>query len=126
MRDGRQADCTGTSCDSCVIVDEELYETESDNYDLEEVSLNGDCLEITFFASGCSGDTWEVDLVDLDLVIINNMPHRSIKLHLQNDELCEAYIRKSLSFDLRELQVNDYNKVNLNLKDWNEQIEYVY
>lgn len=113
-------------CDECVIVNKKLFEeTDTQNYVINELNLTGNCLELTFSSSGCSGVSWETDLVDLGGIAESIPPQRELKLRLINQELCLAWITKTVSFNVAPLQV-DGGKVLLDLEGWEEGIFYIY
>ena len=47
-------------------------------------------------------------------------------MELINEESCEAYFIKTVSFDLKPLQIDGQNIVPLNIYGWNEQLIYEY
>ena len=88
-------------------------------------SINDNCLKINFSSGGCNGDTWELKLIDSEDILESYPPQRNLRLSLKNEELCEAYITKELTFDISNLQV-DGNKVQLNLTNSDKNILYEY
>ncbi len=104
---------------------EEFVTAPSDPVSINTVEIEGNCLVITFSASGCSGDTWEVKLIDSESIMESLPPQRNLRLSLKNEELCEAYISKEMSFDISNLQVEGYS-VQLNLLNSNESVLYSY
>ena len=119
--------CTGnTNCDDCVIIDKKHYEaTLTDNYMIRDVSVSGDCMEITFAAGGCSGSTWEEELIDMGAIAESNPVQRFLRLRLLDNEDCEAYITKTVSFNIAPLQVNK-DELYLNIDGWEELVLYSY
>ncbi len=114
------------NCDSGTLVSSEQYENApSDKLTINKVEINGDCLSINFSSGGCSGNSWELKLIDSEDILESNPPQRNLRLSLKNEELCAAYITKKLTFDISGLQV-DGNKVLLNLinSDYNVLYEY--
>lgn len=124
---GHLKTCTGDiGCDDCVIVDKNLYnKTQTNNYDINEVKINGDCLEIRYSASGCSGSTWEVELIDLGAIAESNPVQRYVRLSLIDREDCEAYITKRASFNIVPLKVDD-DELYLNIEGWEDLVLYSY
>ena len=115
-----------TTCDKIVIISASEYENApNDEITINHLSINGDCLKINFSASGCSGDSWEVKLIDSEDILESNPPQRNLRLSLKNEELCEAFITKELTFDIRNLQTNG-NQVLLNITNSDQQILYKY
>ena len=48
------------NCDVTEVVDEDQFSNESsDEFDINNIEINDDCLSIEFGAAGNSGDTWE-------------------------------------------------------------------
>ncbi len=109
-----------------VIVSLNEYNTApNDLLTINSVEIKENSLIINFSASGCSGDTWEIKLIDSGYIMESNPPQRNLRLSLKNVELCQAYITKELSFNIRDLQV-DGNKVYLNITNSGDQILYEY
>lgn len=115
-----------TECDDMVLVDKKAWaDAPNDHLTIQSAEITGNCLKITFASSGCDGRNWEVKLIDSGTILYSNPPQRNLRLSLKNIEMCEAYIGKTLSFDIRELQVSS-NKVLLNLTNSGKQILYQY
>ncbi len=113
-------------CDDDVIVSAEAYITAHDDHlNINSIEIIDDCLVIDFGSSGCDGSTWELKLIDADVIMESDPPQRNVRLSLKNDELCDAYFSKVISFDISALQV-DGNKLLINLKGHNEPILYKY
>ena len=113
-------------CDRITIVDNERYQnTNTRYYSIKNVALSGDCLELEIESGGCSGDTWKVDLIDSGGIAESNPEQRFLKLSLKNEELCNAIVIRTFSFDLRPIRTRN-NIVLLNLEQWDEQITYDY
>ncbi|MCK5401035.1 MAG: hypothetical protein KAJ28_05320 [Flavobacteriaceae bacterium] len=119
-------DNDSSNCDKIVIVSSEDYETApNDPLTINALELNGDCLKINFSSSGCSGDNWELKLIDSEAIAESNPPQRDLRLSLRNGEDCLAYITKELTFDVNELRV-DINQVILNITNSDDSILYEY
>ena len=119
-------DDNSNNCDQVTIVSSEQYETApNDQLFINTLELNGDCLKINFSSSGCNGDTWNLKLIDSEIIMESNPPQRNLRLSLKNEELCEALITKELTFDIKELRVGG-NQVLLNITNSNDQILYEY
>ena len=115
-----------SNCDFEIIVSNEQYKNSpSDHININSMEINDNCLKISFSSSGCSGDTWELKLIDSEDVLESNPPQRNLRLLLKNQEMCEAYITKELTFDISNLQVNG-GQVQLNLNSFEENILYKY
>lgn len=122
----KETDNLSAVCDQSVIISSDKY-TDAPNDALTIVSteLNGDCLKINFASGGCSGNSWVVKLIDSGVVLYSNPPQRNLRLSLKNQELCDAYIGKEITFDVKDLQVNG-NKVLLNITNSGDQVLYEY
>ena len=106
----------GNNCDQSVIVSKTEYENApNDMVYIIDMNVSGDCLTIKFSASGCSGNSWAVKLIDLGGVAKSNPCQRTLKLSLDNKEECAAVITKEISFNIEELQLNGDNRVFLNI-----------
>jgi len=113
--------------DAYVMVDKNLFDqTETDNYSITDVVLEGDLLKLSIGSSGCSGDTWVPILVDSGDVLESFPVQKQLKLNLVNQEACLAVINKTYEFDLTTIQLEDYDTIILNLEGWNESITYYY
>lgn len=113
-------------CDQITKVDNSRYKSnQSEEFSFRSVQIIGDCLEVEMESGGCSGDTWKVELIDADRVAESNPEQRDLKLFLANEELCNAIVLKTYTFDLRPIRTRN-NIVLLNLELWDEPIRYEY
>ncbi len=113
-------------CDQYVVIDNDEYNNApSDPLIIHKATIDGDCLEISFGASCCDGETWVYKLVASEIFLYSNPPLGSIRLSLKNDELCEAVCGKTVFFDITLLRVSG-NKVILHLSGWEDSILYEY
>jgi hypothetical protein len=113
-----------TDCDRKVLISsQEFLNAPADPLSIVSVELTGDYLKIQFASSGCDGSNWEVKLIDSGAVMYSDPPQRNIRLSLKNPEMCEAYIGKSCTFDISDLQLPG-NKVLLNLINSGTQVLY--
>ncbi len=116
-----------SKCDQITSIDILKYKNnESSVFSIQSVEITGDCLEVIIGSGGCSGETWVTELVDANRVAESNPEQRDLRILLKNEELCNAFISKTYSFDLRPIRIVDSNKVLLNLEFWDEQILYEY
>jgi len=114
------------NCDMEAIISSELYANAADDHlTINSLKINGDCLKINFSSSGCNGDSWVVKLIDSDDILESDPPQRNLRLSLKNEELCEAYLTKELTFDISDLRV-DGNQVKLNISNSDDSILYLY
>lgn len=113
-------------CDFETIVSSVAYrDAPLDYLVINSLEIIDDCLVVAFSASGCDGNTWVVKLVDSEEIFESYPPQRNLKLSLSNQEDCEAFITKEMSFDISNLQV-DGNQVQLNITNAEESILYEY
>ena len=117
-----------SNCDQqAQIVEEGIFNTiETYNYQISNVVLNQDCLEITIWASGCDANNWEMKLFSHNNFSTVIPLQRFAKIELINNEICLAIFQKTVSFDLAPFQVQGQNQVPINLEGWSEQIIYQY
>jgi len=109
-----------------IISSEDFSAVSTSNYAITKVEINDDCIEITFGSSGCGTELWEEHLFSVDSFYTIFPLQRDLKMKLINEELCEAYFIKTVSFDLTPLQIDGQNIVPLNIYGWNEQVSYEY
>lgn len=114
------------NCDIKTIESAEQYvNAAADQLEINSLSISDNCLKINFSSGGCSGDTWQLKLIDSEDILESIPPQRNLRLSLKNEELCEAFITKDLTFDISNLQV-DGNQVQLNITNSDESIVYEY
>lgn len=120
-------DTSGSDCDQQTIISAEQFEN-APNAPLTiiDMSIEGDCLRINFSASGCSGESWEIKLIDKGVILESSPPIRLLRVSLLNNEACLAVFTRDLTFDLTELQVANENEIFLNIANSDEQILYMY
>jgi len=103
------------TCDQAVVVsNNEFNNAPNDEVVISEILITENCLNITFQASGCDGNNWDVKLIDKGEIAESLPPQRTLRLSLNNPEDCLAFITKTLSFDITTLQV-DTEEVILNI-----------
>jgi len=106
------------SCDQdAIIVSETEFENAPDDPHMTIVSMEitGNCLNIKFNSSGCSGNTWIEKLIAQEGIAKSNPPIRGVKLSLDNKEECKALVHKEIAFNIKSLQVEGAKKVQLNV-----------
>ncbi|WP_086477618.1 hypothetical protein [Arenibacter amylolyticus] len=120
-------DTTKTAnCDLTALISADQYaNAPSHTVTINTLEIDNHCLKINYSSSGCSGDSWEVKLIDSGEIMESNPPQRTIRLSLKNEELCEAYITKEIRFNIRNLQVEG-NRVVLNITNADQQLLYEY
>ncbi|MBD0836297.1 hypothetical protein ICJ84_12700 [Aestuariibaculum suncheonense] len=101
---------------------------ETATYEIGEVELNGDCLSVSLWASGCSSEQFDINLYGVnDYQTQSFYPlQRDLKVEVLNGGLCEALIKITKTFDLTPLQIETQNETPLNIEGWDEQIIYTY
>ena len=115
-----------SNCDQHVIVNSETYrDAPDDPLSINSLSIDEDCLTINFSSSGCDGNSWQLELIDADVILESNPPQRNLRLSLKNEELCLAQITMEVSFDISALRVDD-NQVFLNITNSDDRILYEY
>ena len=125
--DDNDVSTTTNACGQQALISAEQYENAaSDPFEIDSITIEDDCLSIVFFASGCSGNSWEVDLIDSGGILESLPEQRSLRLSLQNDEECLAIVSQEFSFDISNLQINDAGELILNIDDFSESILYEY
>lgn len=119
--------CCDTFFDNEVIINNTLFtNTSKEDATIQSVEIFGDIVTITFSASGCDGNSWEVLLIDSEKISESNPPQRNLILSLENEELCDAYITKEISFDISKLKIEGVNKIQLNIVNSDDEILYEY
>ena len=117
---------TPSECDQAVVIsNEEFHSAPDDLLTIVNAEIKNDCLIINFGSSGCDGSTWVVKLIDSEAVAESYPPQRTLRLSLQNEELCDAYFTKEISFNIKELQVEGRSVI-LNIEEYIEPILYEY
>ena len=113
-------------CDEITRVDKNRFEQlQSEGFEIADVQVNGDCLEVEIISGGCSGETWQAELIDAGYIAESYPIQRGLKLILENKELCNAVVSRRFTFDLRPVRASS-DVVSLNLEHWKEQIRYEY
>lgn len=113
-------------CDQQILISNPEYKNApNDPLEINSIEIIEDCLKINFSSGGCNGDTWIVKLVDSEDILESAPPQRNLRLSLENNEECDAYISKEFTFNIKSLQVNG-GKVFLNIINSDDQILYEY
>lgn len=120
-------DLSSDICDQITVVSNAQFDNlVSDNFTFGNVEITKDCLTIEISSSGCSGDSWEFNLIDSGVVAESSPEQRYLKLKLINNEACLAVFERTISFDLTPLQVNDSNLIILHVDGVEISLEYSY
>lgn len=116
-----------TNCNKFSVIDETKYQqTNTSNYTITNVVINGDCLEITVSASGCNPNNWNMNFIASENVVETLPIQWYTKVELINNETCQAVFQKTVSFDLTPLKDDGQNQVQINIEGWNSSIMYQY
>ena len=114
-------------CDYQVVIDENEYKNiQTANFEFINAEIIDDCLMIKIGASGCSSDNWGFNLVDSGAVAESSPEQRFLKFQLINDEACLAFFERTVSFNLKSLQVSGSNEIILNLNGFESSLNYKY
>jgi len=116
-----------TNCNKFSVIDEAKYQqTNTNNYTITNVVLNGDCLEITVSSSGCDPNNWNMNFIASENVVETLPIQWYAKVELINNEACQAVFQKTVSFDLTPLKDAGQNQVQINIQGSNTSIMYQY
>ena len=92
-------------CGKDVIISAIEYENAPDDHvEITEMKIKGNCLKIKFWASGCDGNSWIVELIDWGNYDKSLPPQTTLRLSLDNKEACRAVITKEVSFNLKPIK----------------------
>lgn len=106
-----------------VIIDERMFfEATGDEYNLSDVKLNGNTLEITVRYGGGCGQV-EARLL-AGPVLYTYPPIQQLRLVFQDNDPCEAYLQKTFHFDLSPLRNIGGSEIILSLDGWPDRIHY--
>ncbi len=115
-----------TNCDSVLMIDKNGYEKgPNDEFDIDTITLSGNCLELTYFYGGGCGKT-KMQLFDGEGFIDNtmNLPKRRLRFAFEDDDNCKAYIKTTKSFDLSPLQKGNSSPLTLQIDGWDALLQY--
>ncbi|MFD1162857.1 hypothetical protein [Hwangdonia seohaensis] len=121
-------DIVDLDCDFAVAIDKEKYDgLETASFKIISAEIIDDCLVIKIGASGCSTDNWSFNLVDSGAIAESSPEQRYLKFQLINNEVCLAYFEKTISFNLKPLQIdNSVNEVILHIEGLESSLNYTY
>ena len=115
-----------STCDLSVLIDSYAFNNDSsNNYSIDSIEIENNCLIINFGSSGCDASSWQEKLIDSEEILESFPPQRNLIFSLENNEICLAYFTKEVSFDISELQIDNQSSVVLNFGDGN-QLLYQY
>lgn len=97
----------------------------SDPVNIEGLSINGNVIALKVsFSGGC--EEHEFKLVGLSAISKSIPPQRQVRLsHNGNGDNCREFITEEIFFNIYELGYKPGEAIILELKGWNEGIEYV-
>lgn len=122
-----QEDEIPTDCGTAVKIDQAAYKNSpSDKVNIQNASIVGDCLKITFSAGGCNSDTWKPQLFDAGVIADSYPEQRYIRMTLVTGQFCKALFTKTVFFDLKPVRIDGSKKVALNLDGYGQAILYSY
>ena len=123
-------DCTNNSI-SCgttaiLVANQTLDAVETNNYEILNVVLSGNCLEITISASGCNSENWSMNLFS-NTTFFDSFPlQRYAKIEVITNDACLDVLKKTLTFDLQPYQIEGQDSVIIMIEGWNTPINYQY
>ena len=113
-------------CGSSAILDADVFENgPEDDFDLDSVWINSNCLHISYKYGGGCGDT-EMDVVGYHENSRQLPSSVHTRFSFSDKNSCEAYLTATKSFDLTPYQKKDYPQVILRIEGWNQPILYSY
>ena len=122
--DAEEGDEGVSNCDKDVIISGTEYEKAPNaTVHIIDTKIEGNCMKIKFSASGCDGSTWNEKLIAVASDATVYPPEWSLRLYIENREICTAVHSKEVSFNIKELQLPG-NKVRLNISGKSILYEY--
>jgi heat shock protein HslJ len=98
---------------------------QSDDFDLLEVNALDQCLELLIgYGGGCKGIG--VALIGSGDYAESEPPQLAVKIIVEDNDNCEAYIQEYFYFDVTDLQYEGSDALILNIAGWNEQVSVSY
>ncbi len=95
---------------------------ETDSFDLLDVNVLGSCLELHIgYAGGCRDDI-ALHLVGSGDYAESLPPQLAVRLIVDDNDDCEAYIRRNYYFDLSRLQYEGLDELLLNIEGWQHSV----
>jgi SAM-dependent MidA family methyltransferase len=123
-------DCPSNSV-SCgtnaiLVANETLDAIQTNNYQIQSVTLSGNCLEVTIASSGCNADNWTMNLFS-NTTFFDSFPlQRFAKIEVITNEACLAVLQKTVYFDLQPFQIEGQDSVTIMIEGWNTPVNYQY
>ena len=109
-----------------IIVDETLFNQESAEYAVKQISIEGDSIYIDVsFGGGC--ESHEFTLVSPGYYAESMPPQLTLSLvHDANDDVCKALFHQRLAFDLTPARFNASGTIMIRIKDQKGMYAYTY
>lgn len=109
-----------------IVGDQTLDAVQTNNYQIQDVVLSGNCLEITISSSGCDPNNWSMNLFS-DNTFFDIFPlQRYAKVEVITNEACLAVFQKTVNFDLQPFQISGQDSVVIMIEGWNAPVNYQY
>lgn len=108
-----------------LLIDQETaIETEGAYVLIDSLATIGDYLQVFFQSSGCSGYSWEAELLKPSDAHEENRDLIALTFKLKNEEGCASVIDKSMLFNISEL-VMPGQTVQLEISHGNQQVKHI-
>jgi hypothetical protein len=112
-------------CDARPSISESMFGTSSAPVTITGASILTNCLEIRFSYTGCT-DVATYDLVASEVISDTFPPSRAVRIVLFDEGSCSITQTQTYRVDLTILQVENTNRLNLELEGWGEPLVYGY
>ncbi len=96
-----------------------------DTYQITEVNIVGNTLNITItYGGGCGNINYDLFApTGYD----DSLPlQKDVRLAFEDRDNCEALVELELSFNIEQIQVEGTNQIRINLTGWETPIDYSY
>lgn len=118
-------DTASLICDQKIIVDFDLFnDAPDDDFTFNSIELDDDCLHISFSYGGGCNDV-DIKMIDANTDAPSSVSMRTLRLSLDDDDDCEAWVTEEISFDLTPIK-NDIGSATLIIQGWDEQLFYKF
>ena len=114
---------TDGNCDKGVIISKDLYDSSTAS-PIQEISIEGNCMHITFSLLSTQDPIMDVMLIDSGVVWESNPTQRKLKFVIVESSTKPTSVNVTTSFDISTLATWDAPKAILNLENYTEQISY--
>lgn len=116
-----------TNCGQGIVVDSGFYKSSlSEDFELVNAEIVGNCLTVEISTSGCDGSTWSLVLVDFGIIIQSDPQQRFLKLVFSKEEDCSEVLGQTRIFDLSTIQIEGINSIILNFDGLRNPLKYDY